>query len=163
MSLVEDLLTILLSYHDGYRLMRRRIAGYPDHRLSDKFSRASEQTLRVTLSRLKRKGLVGNEGGLWKITKKGTVYLSDKTNFHNVYDHRRRTDKNIIVAFDIPEQHKRKRFWLRFELKKLGFEMLQKSLWLGPAPLPKEFIKTLNDLNILKFIKFFEVRESDII
>ena len=163
MSLVEDLLKVLSSYNGGYKLMRRRMAGYTGPLLSDKFSKTSESTLRVTLSRLKRKGLVDNQGGAWRITKRGTVHLADKINFHNVYDRGRQASKSMMVAFDIPERHKRKRVWLRLELKNLGFEMLQKSLWFGPAPLPKEFIKAVNDLNLLNFIKFFEVKEADII
>ncbi|MDO8664844.1 MAG: hypothetical protein Q7K44_04875 [Candidatus Liptonbacteria bacterium] len=163
MSLVDDLLTVLSSYSAGYKLMRRRIAGYPGPALSDKFDKTSGATLKVTLSRLKRKGLVDNQDGIWRITKKGNTYLADKTNFHNVYGSKRQTTKNVIVAFDIPEHHKRKRVWLRVELKNLGFKMLQKSIWFGPAPLPKEFVKTLNDLNLLDFIKFFEVKEKDII
>ena len=85
MSLVEDLLKVLSSYNGGYKLMRRRMAGYTGPLLSDKFSKTSESTLRVTLSRLKRKGLVDNQGGAWRITKRGTVHLADKINFHNVY------------------------------------------------------------------------------
>lgn len=163
MSLVEDLLTVLSSYNGGYKLMRRRMAGYTGPLLSDTFSKTSESTLRVTLSRLKRKGLVENQSGAWRVTKKGILHLSDKINFHKAYNHRLKTPKSMIIAFDIPEQYKRKRAWLRFELKNLGFEMLQKSLWLGPAPLPKEFLKTLSDLNLLNFVKFFEAKESDII
>jgi len=143
--------------------MRRRIAGYTDPTLSDKFDKTSESTLRVTLFRLKKRGLVDNQDAIWKITKKGVAHLADKTNFHNIYDSRRHAPKGMIVAFDIPEHHKRKRVWLRYELKNLGFEMLQKSIWFGPAPLPKEFIKTLSDLNLLEFIKFFEAKETDII
>ncbi len=143
--------------------MRRKIAGYPGPTLSDKFDKTSESTLRVTLFRLKGKGLVDNQGGMWKITKKGNTYLDDKTNFHNIYGGKRQAIKNMIVAFDIPEEQKRKRAWLRFELKNLGFEILQKSIWFGPAPLPKEFIKRLNDLGILNFIKFFEAKETDVI
>ena len=163
MSLVEDLLTVLSSYHEGYKLMRRRMAGYTGPTLSDKFDKTSESTLRVTLSRLKKRGLVDNHDGVWKITKRGSIYLADKINFHNVYYGRRQAPKGMIVAFDIPEHHKRKRVWLRRELKNLGFGILQKSIWFGPAPLPKEFIKTLDDLNLLEFIKIFEAKETDII
>lgn len=37
-----------------------------------------------------------------------------------------------IVAFDIPEKHKKARDALRWELKKIGFLELQRSVWIFP-------------------------------
>ena len=54
----------------------------------------------------------------------------------------------MIVIFDIPEIRKNKRNWLRGDLMALGFMQLQKSVWFGPAPLPKKFIEYLNDTNL---------------
>ena len=45
----------------------------------------------------------------------------------------------------------------------LGFEMLQRSVWLGPSPVPQEFIDSLRKLQILQYMKFFEAKEADII
>ena len=69
----------------------------------------------------------------------------------------------MIVAFDIPEREKRKRGWLRRELANLGFEMLQKSIWLGPSPVPKDFIQSLRDAELLGYIKFFRAHETEIV
>lgn len=68
----------------------------------------------------------------------------------------------MIVMFDIPESHKRVRNWLRIELALLGFEILQKSVWLGPTPLPREFIEKLTATDILQFIHFFRVTKEDV-
>ncbi|OGY97845.1 MAG: hypothetical protein A3A43_03585 [Candidatus Liptonbacteria bacterium RIFCSPLOWO2_01_FULL_56_20] len=168
MSLVDDLLVILSSYSQGYRLMRARGRGSvrrPEVRRMERFAHASEATIQVTLSRLKKKGLVQGSGGIWKITAAGLLHVRRKQ--HAPPAHSRKSHamgpKNMIIAFDIPEKDKRKRNWLRIELVCLGFEMLQKSVWFGPAPLPQAFIASLEKLRIIPFVKFFEVREADII
>ena len=167
MSLTEDLLTILGSYHQGYSLMRRRMRGYQDHSFSRSVKEASGPTLRVVLSRLKKQGLVKNERGIWNITDKGKEYLKKKLFFRK---HKKRVNasnksksRRLIVAFDIPEYKRRERDWLRIELKNLGFEMLQKSVWFGPAPLPKDFVITVKEFGILEFLKFFKAEEQEVV
>ncbi len=121
--------------------------------------------MRVTLSRLKKRGYVENKKGIWQITKAGRARLSNKISFLPTHSRKiiRQGPKSIVISFDIPEAYKKKRNWLRVELLYLGFEMLQKSVWLGPAPLPEKFIDSLRELQILPYIKFFEAKEMDII
>jgi hypothetical protein len=38
--------------------------------------------------------------------------------------------------------------------------MLQQSLWLGPGPLPQEFLKRLNELGIRENIKIFPIKKK---
>lgn len=162
MSFVDDLLVILSDYHDGYRLMRRRIRG--DYRdFPKRLREVSDNTLRVTLSRLKAKGMVRrNERGIWGVTEKGLSY-GKKRFSRRARDFSRPRKRNMIIAFDVPESYRGGRDWLRIELRSLGFEMLQKSVWFGPGPLPKDFLETLQDIKVLKFVKFFEVKEQDVI
>ncbi len=168
MSLVEDILIVLSSYSGGYRLMRARMRGIPSRSARTYRNPMSDAVMRVTLSRLKRKGFVQNQKGEWHITKKGREHLSHvRTSFPN---HTRLSrlgkqerQKNMIITFDIPEIDKYKRDWLRMELIGLGFEMLQKSVWFGPSPLPNEFAEALSTLKILPHLKFFEAKEADII
>lgn len=65
-----------------------------------------------------------------------------------------------IVIFDIPEREKRKREWLRWTLKNLGFNMLQKSVWAGKIGLPEEFLKDLDKINILSFVEIFAISKT---
>ena len=132
---------------------------------SHNFQEASDATMRVTLSRLKRRGYVENKKGIWQITKMGRACLLKKASFLPMHSRRvvKSQHKNIIISFDIPETHKKKRNWLRIELLYLGFEMLQRSVWLGPSPVPQEFIDSLRKLQILQYMKFFEAKEADII
>ena len=69
----------------------------------------------------------------------------------------------MVITFDIPETQRKRRDWLRAELSALGFVPLQKSVWFGPAPLPKDFTNTLVDFDVLEFMKFFEAKEYEII
>ncbi len=166
MGLANDLLTILSGSPRGYQPAHDRARGYTGGHDARHLTHASEAAIRVTLSRLKRRGLVENERGVWHLTKQGLSYLADKLHFHSSprsHANRNSKEKSMIIAFDIPERYRRKRHWLRIELINLGFEMLQKSVWLGPTPLPEEFVRTLTELNIISYMKFFEVRLRDLI
>jgi len=170
MSLIDNLLTVLASYSGGYRPRRQRMRGYPPEpkRQAKNYLEIKENTLRKTFSRLKARGLAENREGNWFITKKGKEYISRKLS--DPFRHQggysqtlRARPKTMIIAFDIPESKRRCRAWLRAELRLLGFEPLQKSVWLGPAPLPKEFIKALNGLSLLAYLKFFRASEVDVV
>lgn len=163
---MRDLLVVLGSYHEGYRLMRRRMRG--DLRdfgqLPKSIHDASDSTLRATLSRLKRKGYVANEQrGLWKITKRGLNYLRRSRIGRLAHEHHPVGEKRMIIAFDIPEKQKWKREWLRAELVAMRFSLLQRSVWFGPAPLPRKFVDALVELKLLPHVKFFDAREADIV
>jgi len=163
MSLTDDLLIILTAYSGGYRLMRKRLRGIEISRPKRiDYQKLKEQTLRTTFSRLKKQGLAENRNGIWAITEKGRNFLKNKIpHFGHLKTENKK--KEMVVVFDIPEIRKKQRNWLRAELAALGFTMLQKSVWLGPAPLPKEFIKYLSDTNLLPYLKFFKAAEEDII
>jgi len=160
MSFVDDLLIILSSYSGGYALMRRRLAGRSIDGKRRKRT-INENTLRITLSRLKKRGLVENKSHHWCITKQGRNYV-DQQRLKHSYLHSRR-EKNMIIAFDIPESLRRKRNWLRSELIVLGFVPLQKSVWFGPSPLPQKFITSVDELKLMSFVKFFKAVEADIV
>jgi len=65
-----------------------------------------------------------------------------------------------IVIFDIPEREREKRDWLRIALKNLNFNMVQKSVWIGKAKLPKEFVQDLNRMNIFTYVEIFAVTKA---
>ena len=169
MTLAEEILTILTNYPEGYRLMRMEMHGHSPRLLpsvsQSRLSLASDNTIRVVLSRMKKNGFIQNNDGLWKRTRRGKEYLARALN--KLPKHSRasadRKLKNMIIAFDIPEVDKHKRHWLRTELVNHGFHMLQKSVWFGSAPLPAQFIESLQKLNLLQHMKFFEAKEADIV
>lgn len=66
----------------------------------------------------------------------------------------------MIAIFDIPEKERRKRGWLRSALKNIGFNLIQKSVWMGKVKIPKEFLDDLRELKIINFIEIFEISKG---
>lgn len=168
MSLVEDLLTILTSYSGGYKLMRKKLMGYEDFYSQQKidYQKIKDSVLRTTLSRLKKRGLIKSNKKIWEISQKGKNYLKNKLVLKahfNYLKFQKEREKNMIIIFDIPEKERKKRDWLRKKLIDLEFIPIQKSVWFGPSPLPEEFIKYLNKINILSCLKFFKATKKDVI
>jgi hypothetical protein len=65
--------------------------------------------------------------------------------------------KNMIVMYDIPSDKRRERDWFRRHLKKFGYIMIQKSVWVGPSPLPKDFIEYVRSLGLGDKLKTFKL------
>lgn len=68
--------------------------------------------------------------------------------------------KNLIVMYDIPHKLKKERDWFRRQLIKFGYIMIQKSVWVGPSPLPKEFLDYLKEIKIDGNFKTFKLAKS---
>ncbi len=106
------------------------------------------------LSRLKKEGLIEQREGRVKLTNKGSAIANSSkliplTPLPN--------EKSVLVIFDIPEKVSKKRMWIREELKKMGFEMMQKSVWKGNTAIPKEFLKDIYNLKLKEYVHIFEV------
>jgi CRISPR-associated endonuclease Cas2 len=65
--------------------------------------------------------------------------------------------KNLIVMYDIPHNQKKERDWFRRHLIKFGYIMIQKSVWVGPSPLPKEFLEYTKEIKIGSNFKTFKL------
>jgi DNA-binding transcriptional regulator PaaX len=165
MALTDDIIFILSNYPGGYKLMRARLHGYTGpiyfgH--PQRKTEVSDETFYVTMSRLKKNGVVRNDKRIWSVTKKGLDYLKSLRS-KECKTRKRSETNNVIISFDIPEKIKSRRNWLRRELVAHGFSMIQKSVWFGRAPLPKEFIEKLNTFKLLGYLKFFRAREWEIV
>ena len=68
--------------------------------------------------------------------------------------------KNLIVMYDIPHEKKKERDWFRRHLKKFNYVMIQKSVWVGPSPLPKEFLEYLKEIKIGDKFKTLKLEKS---
>lgn len=60
---------------------------------------------------------------------------------------------STIVAFDIPETHKKQRDTLRRYLLRNGYTLIQKSLFISRHKVHKELITLLKDLRLSSFVK----------
>ncbi|MEI8337766.1 MAG: hypothetical protein WCF92_01310 [bacterium] len=153
MSIIISLLKDLWDAEINYKGIGVNIFGIPT------FLTHNKNTCKSALSRLKRNGYVVNENGNWRITTQGQKYIERKNKIHQQFDSPflESSPKNLIVLFDIPEKMKSERDWLRSHLKKFNYEMIQKSVWLGPSPLPKEFVSYIKSINLEKCVKTFKV------
>ncbi|MFA4975249.1 MAG: CRISPR-associated endonuclease Cas2 [Candidatus Paceibacterota bacterium] len=70
------------------------------------------------------------------------------------------SSKNLIVMYDIPSDKKKERDWFRRQLIKFGYIMIQKSVWVGPSPLPKDFLDYLKEIKIGDNFKTFKLAKS---
>ena len=68
--------------------------------------------------------------------------------------------KNLIVMYDIPDNQRKERDWFRRHLVKFGYIMIQKSVWVGPSPLPKDFLDYLKEIKIGDNFKTFKLAKS---
>src|ERR1035437_8786759 len=111
---------------------------YPKSKISNEFSR------------MKRLGLIEKEGEFFRITIKGQKYVKRKQDSLSVFDFKFPTDspRNMIVMFANTEGKKAEREWFRFHLKKFGYIMIQRSVWVGPSPFPKDFSDYLNEIKL---------------
>ena len=70
------------------------------------------------------------------------------------------SSKNLIVMYDIPHLQKKERDWFRRQLIKFNYVMIQKSVWVGPSPLPKDFLDYLKEIKIGDKFKTFKQAKS---
>ncbi|MBI4837030.1 MAG: hypothetical protein HY813_01325 [Candidatus Portnoybacteria bacterium] len=125
----------------------------------------SEVAFWSLLSKLKKENLITkNQGDRIVITKEGEKYLQSKIERPSRY--KRYSTENlpeaeiVLVVFDVPEEKRAKRDWLRFQLAEFSFKALQKSVWWGETGLPKEFIKDLKKYEIFPYVHIFSVKKK---
>ena len=153
MSLVEQILTDLWNTELNYKGVRVNIFGIPN------LKKHKRNSLQSTLSRLSKNGLIENSDLGWHITNDGKGYLKKSKNVFVKFKSpfKKSSPRNLIVMFDIPESRRSERFWLREHLKEFGYIMIQKSVWVGPSPLAKEFTSYLKKIDLGNCIKRFKL------
>jgi hypothetical protein len=60
--------------------------------------------------------------------------------------------KNQIVTYDISNNKRKERNWFRRHLQKFDYVMVQKSVWVGPSPLPADFLKYVKSIGLAKHL-----------
>ena len=87
--------------------------------------------------------------------------------FHDTFTANFQKDmpKDLIVMYDIPHEQKKERDWFRRHLKRFNYIMIQKSIWVGPSPLPKDFVEYVRSIRLHDKVKTFQLakpyREAD--
>ncbi len=156
MGLIDEILETLEKTNFTYKGVRVNIFGLP------KFKNRTYGNMRSTLSYMNKKGLIENGDKGWHLTPAGKNYMKKKedsfTQFENQFS--KDAPKNLIVMFDIPETKKAHREWFRWHLKKFNYKMIQRSVWVGPSPLPKEFLKYATSIGLKDCLKTFKLARS---
>lgn len=110
----------------------------------------------MMLSRLKREGLIKSDGrgkNKWcLLTKKG------KTELETIHKYEKSNeDILVLVLFDIPEQLRKERRWLRGVLKELSFTMMQQSAWMGHSKIPAILLEEMRDKKIIEYVEIVQI------
>ncbi len=58
--------------------------------------------------------------------------------------------RDLIIMFDFPKDKIKERNWFRRQLQKFDYIMIQKSVWVGPSPLPKDFLTYIKSIGLFK-------------
>ncbi len=69
------------------------------------------------------------------------------------YNFKNTAPRDLIVMYDIPKEMKKERDWFRRHLKQFNYIMVQKSVWVGPSPLPKDFLKYVKSIGLLNQLR----------
>ena len=153
MSIVKEILEELWNTEIKHKGMTVNIFGIP------RFRKYSSRSIRTTVDRLSRKGIIEKEISGIVLSKNGKEYTRRKIDSLKQFNKPENIsrDKNLLIMFDIPTEKKPEREWLRWHLKKFDYIMIQKSVWVGPFPLPKEFKGYLEKIKLDKCIKTFKL------
>lgn len=134
---------------------------YKKRDAENKMRMMSERSFRTALCRLKKQGIVESGGyGLWHLTTKGRALAQNYKSRQKDYERTRelsRARKDTVVIFDVPENRRTVRDYLRIELVSLGYEQLQKSVWIGGGPLPEAFMEFVLDKKLVDFMHIFTI------
>lgn len=125
--------------------------------------KVDRHTISAILWRLRRQGLVERLGARrqsrWRLTPKGKKFQVELSSKPMVVSPEPDGISRLVI-FDIPEREREKRTVIRAELAGCNFRQLQKSVWIGECPLPKEFIDLVDDLDLAGHLHIFSIREK---
>lgn len=77
----------------------------------------------------------------------GRKYYQYKYFNHN---YKNTAPRDMIVVYDFPLEKKKERDWFRRHLKQFDYIMIKNSVWVGPSPLPKDFLNYVKSIGLSK-------------
>ena len=125
---------------------------------SFKKKKFKELTIRHSLWRLQKQGFVEKKSTNYILTGKGKqlmdYILKRKERLNKKWD-----SKYRVVIFDIPEEKKDFRSWLRQELYLLSYERLQKSVFVSKCSLSSDIIGEIKRRKMGNFVNYLLVEK----
>ncbi len=115
--------------------------------------------IRQTIERLEKRGLIVRKKNQLIPTKAGWIFFRRK---RTIKIEKQKWDGMwYIVSFDIPVYANKKRYVLNDLLIKHRFIPLQKSVWISPASISKDFWESVMGVELDKFCKIMSVKIMD--
>jgi DNA-binding transcriptional regulator PaaX len=153
MSISNNILQNLFEQTIYYKGVPVNIFGIP------KFNHISKKTLSQNIYRLSQKGYIEKNSSGYVLTNSGKKYITKQHTKLKRFEKSKSIpkEKTLLVFFDIPESKKTYRTWFRDHLKSFDFIMVQKSVWVGPNPLPNEFSDYIKEINLSDCIQTFQL------
>lgn len=156
MSIKEEILKILNTSVARHKGVPVNILGLPV------LSIYKKQSIKNSFYKLHSDNLITCQNSQVRITSKGRCYLKNINKSLQIFESNFKKDqkKDLLLIFDVPEIKKSEREWLRRHLIKFGYKMIQKSVWVGPSPLPKDFLAYIKKIKIQSNIKTFKLEKG---
>ncbi len=147
----------ILNPRRGLGASIRKIKSMPDiSAIYEDLKNIEMNSLRTVIWRLKQKGLLTNKEGLLSLTETGAATINNNPMRENRWDGKWR-----MIFFDIPENRRGQRNWLRAQLKNQEFRMVQQSVFIGKAPLDQATFEHINELGLGHCLRMMTVGEID--
>lgn len=115
-----------------------------------------EITIRQSLRRLEKLGFVEMEESKYALTEKGKE-LVGYVLYRKKIKKQKWDGKYRVIIFDIPENKRDVRAWLRYELSLLGYKKLQQSVFISKKPLPADIIKEIKKQKMGNYVNYLLV------
>jgi len=113
---------------------------------------------------LHKNGYLEKREGKFFVSKNGKTFLKKSkikgSQLRKFEPIKNNNPKNLLLLYDIPEDMKKERDWFRRTLIKYSFIMIQRSVWVGPSPLPKEFLSYVKSIGLKDSIKTFKLEKG---
>lgn len=153
MAIKDQILEILNTKRAYYKGIPVNILGLPV------FKNKNPRSIRNECYSLIKEGLINSADKNLILTQKGRTFLKNKILKKNDFNFSFATDapKDLLVMYDIPEDKKAEREWFRRHLIKFGYIMIQRSVWVGPSPLPKDFVGYIKKIGLKEDLKTFKL------
>ncbi len=153
--------------HQSFGLRTMKEAFYPDlYRFRREWERKMDRKRFARLIYyLKKRGwiripeLEGKKGII--LTRKG-MEKTLRIKYKVAEKKKRKDGKWQMVIFDIPEKLKKVRESFRNDLKMLGYQKLQKSIWVCPYDVLEETQELIKKYSIEKFVRLLLIEEVEI-
>jgi hypothetical protein len=144
-------------------ILKRRFYGYVRDEWDRKYYREKQKIhFSQLVQRLKQNGCLKTQkiknNKAIMITSKGLEKLF-KIQLKTIKRTKRKDNKWQMILFDIPENKRKQRNYFRKSLQYLGYQQLQKSIWVCPFDTLKETKELIKRYNLKSFVELLLINK----